>query len=538
MATQEKMATMCQHCGQIIENDGTTVYDAHGRTQVWCDECIKKEAFYCDHCGEYHYGNPTPVTSHNGQEHWCNKCVESDAFYCKNCLTWYDNDYIDANTVLNDGSAEIWCQDCVESNAFYCEHCDQLVANDDMEEIHVHGLCDSFTDSHVEYWCYSCRDSDAVQCEDCGDWVSDNFAMLDGNGNNICHCCLEQDYIQCEDCHNWYRSEDMAEYEDGWLCEYCAANRRRVIYGYHDYANNWQFYSHLSERLKRLMSEYEVRQNYLHMGIELEIDRGGENSDNAIAITTAIGFPANESDMLICSHDGSLDNGFEIISNPATLEFHKTQYNWKAGMEEAINAGYVSHNGGTCGQHIHVDREYFHCRTPEAEWRLSLLASNNFNWLEKFSRREKWSYCKFFEHGHSSFFEDFIENRFSENEDILKEFRETGKPFTSKMFEVDRDATMVLVDRVRDYYKRGGHGVAFNFGGRGTLEFRFFRGTLKYNTFIANLELTAMMCLAVKQYTQEELCNVGLQWFKEKAQELNYSAFLSYIEERNITASN
>lgn len=90
-----------------------------------------------------------------------------------------------------------------------------------------------------------------------------------------------------------------------------------------------------------------------HYGIELEIDEGGEYDDNAERILN-IGNRINEH--IYCKHDGSLDDGFEIVSHPATLEYHTNTIPWKKILDEALEMGYYSHNSGTCGLHVHINR--------------------------------------------------------------------------------------------------------------------------------------------------------------------------------------
>ena len=55
----------------------------------------------------------------------------------------------------------------------------------------------------------------------------------------------------------------------------------------------------------------------LFMGIELEIDGGGENHDNAQNILDIANCDGTR---IYCKHDGSLHHGFEIVSNPMTLD--------------------------------------------------------------------------------------------------------------------------------------------------------------------------------------------------------------------------
>ena len=41
--------------------------------------------------------------------------------------------------------------------------------------------------------------------------------------------------------------------------------------------------------------------------------------------------------------DGSLEDGFEIVSHPMTLEYHTEEMNWKEVLREAVSMGYRSH---------------------------------------------------------------------------------------------------------------------------------------------------------------------------------------------------
>ena len=50
-----------------------------------------------------------------------------------------------------------------------------------------------------------------------------------------------------------------------------------------------------------------------YLGVELEIDEGGESHENAGQILRL----ANSGDELVyCKHDGSLNEGFEIVTHP------------------------------------------------------------------------------------------------------------------------------------------------------------------------------------------------------------------------------
>lgn len=53
--------------------------------------------------------------------------------------------------------------------------------------------------------------------------------------------------------------------------------------------------------------------------MELEIDEAGEDSDNARRLLAS----ANQGQpQLYCKHDGSLDDGFELVTHPMSLSYH------------------------------------------------------------------------------------------------------------------------------------------------------------------------------------------------------------------------
>lgn len=94
----------------------------------------------------------------------------------------------------------------------------------------------------------------------------------------------------------------------------------------------------------------------LFMGIELEIDKGGEDSRNA---ETLLDCANGSCEHIYCKHDGSIDDGFEIVSHPMTLDYHTDIMNWKEVFDTALLLDYRSHQTSTCGLHIHVNRSAF-----------------------------------------------------------------------------------------------------------------------------------------------------------------------------------
>jgi hypothetical protein len=90
------------------------------------------------------------------------------------------------------------------------------------------------------------------------------------------------------------------------------------------------------------------------MGVELEFDCGGENNENAKSL---LDIANKNGEHIYCKHDGSLNEGFEIVSHPMTLDYHLHEMKWCEVMEEALSLDYLSHNTSTCSLHIHVNRD-------------------------------------------------------------------------------------------------------------------------------------------------------------------------------------
>lgn len=193
-----------------------------------------------------------------------------------------------------------------------------------------------------DYFCEHCLDEETIVCSDCGERLW-NDANAGSRTYPLCQRCYDSHYTNCErcgeliDCENAYYLGDGEDYP---YCENCYhILKNQVIHNY-DYRPETIFYG----------------DGPRYFGVELEIDKGGEIGSNAEQIL-AVG--NRERDFYYCKHDGSLDDGFEIVSHPATTECHLTQLPWKAVMAEAVSLGYRSHQACTCGLHIHISRLAF-----------------------------------------------------------------------------------------------------------------------------------------------------------------------------------
>jgi hypothetical protein len=233
-----------------------------------------------------------------------------------------------------------------------------------------------------------------------------------------------------------------------------------------------------------------------YFGVELEIDEGGKNSDNA---DTLLGIGNRVAEHIYIKFDGSLNDGMEIVTHPMSLKYHKDKMPWAEIMKSAIHMDYRSHKTSTCGLHVHVNRTAFgSTREAQDECISRVLYFVEHHWLEllKFSRRTEYQM-----------------NRWA-----------ARYGYKNSPKEILEDA------------KKGCNGryACVNITNYHTIEFRMFRGTLKYNTLIATLELVDKICELATDLTDTELKSVSWSDFVGSLDDSTESELITYLKERQL----
>ena len=330
--------------------------------------------------------------------------------------------------------------------------------------------------------CQHCFEERTVSCSRCGTriWTDENAG---DEHTPLCQSCYDRHYTSCERCGRIIHQYD-AYYEDGDedtpLCYDChtRVSREKAIHDY--YYKPVPIFRGDGPR---------------YFGVELEIDAGGEDDDSAQQIMEIAN--GNSLENLYCKHDGSLDDGFELVTHPMTLEYHTKEMPWARVLHEAVSLGYTSHQAGTCGLHVHVNRNAFG-DTEEAQdaviARILYFFEKNWEELLKFSRRTQ----RQLEHWAARY-----------------GYKEQPK-------------------ELLDHAKKGGHGGRYscvNLQNADTIEFRIFRGTLKYNTLIATLQLL------------DRICDVALFMSDDELKAMSWTTFVAgctqpelvrYLKERRL----
>ena len=319
-----------------------------------------------------------------------------------------------------------------------------------------------------EIYCPDCMERLTTTCDCCGRRILHCDAESDGC-IMLCRHCYEYSYTRCEGC-GCIVSNDEANYVDGDDYPYCDECYRKLeeepikSYGYKPepifYGSGNLFY-----------------------GVELEIDKGGERGDYAEEILNT----ANAHNLhLYAKHDGSIDDGFELVSHPMTLEYHTNTMNWSDVMDMALSLDYRSHQTQTCGLHIHVNRKAFgndYDTQEDSISRIVHFVEMHWNELLKFSRRTEANM-----------------NRWASRYGISTTAKDTYKNAKAK---------------------HCGRYVAINLENYSTIEFRIFRGTLRYKTFLATLQLV------------DEICNLAIKLSDRELEGMSWSDFVIQIDSKN-----
>ena len=280
-----------------------------------------------------------------------------------------------------------------------------------------------------------------------------------GDDKYVCWDCYCEYYFSCDKCNKTTEKTLGYETKDGrLLCAEC--NMRHFVLPYHHLYPKVQFYGNNKGN------------NVPYMGFELEVDRGGESSKRVAQIMPLMNREEKGEIFAYCSHDGSIDNGFEIITQPATMEYHnsiKDVYN--RTIQKLKSMGYVSHETYTCGLHVHINRNFFPPDLePKALRNLVIMFNRFWNELCVYARRPEWRSARYAKH------------------------------LPVESFEIDE-----YLHRANKSGQHSWHYYALNIANQDTIEFRMFRGTLNVDTILATLQLVNNMAVLASKMSAEDV---------------------------------
>ena len=519
----------CFYCGQMPLMTARTGLTLIGKNPV-CPDCIAERYVRCPDCGQYALSEamktkrldylkdgtkykPKKITLydymlktaiHDPLDHIdvsvCPTCARN-YITCKDCGAGIQKTTIGAALLIDTGHV---CPDCAK-NYPACKQCGKVKMSQHMIKIKIgHGQHEYVCSEKCLVDRYG---NDVQECELCGDRVITAYFTLyshplsPDNKHYVCHdhvvrgiaCACGHLAMAGEESHIPVRLSAGSEIDaDGVLLR----------------SENIELPSHLKSLPEgetvcsscicyytRSPSATQFIHGYLHsvplcfhgslgahLGVELETDTATSTIGKKAEATAKAVYKAVGQKHVMIKRDGSLDCGFEMVTHPATLEYmlsNKARYDNLCDIPRA--AGFLSHNIGTCGLHVHVSRNYF----TEQEVALFGVITEIF-WPELFifSRRDAGTAARWAN-------------------------RKLKMPAQLKL-------NAGCLDDIFDYFVRhnievcgSGHNgpryATLNLCNVNTIEIRIFRGTLNKTTFWATLQLVDNLCRTVKGLTIDKL---------------------------------
>lgn len=201
----------------------------------------------------------------------------------------------------------------------------------------------------------------------------------------------------------------------------------------------------------------------LYMGFELEVDGGGTSKKNAKRVLDMIG-----EDSCFCVTDGSLDSGFEIVSNPSTLGYHKSLA-YEEMLKFLKTKGY--NDSLKAGLHVHINRDFFGDEETKIDFniiKLIYLIEKHWSYTKLIARRENKKYAR----------------------------RITGVDSLIKLYTASKNI---------------GKFACVNLEHIDTVELRLFGGTMSYMTLMATLEYVRNLAYICKATAIDNIDSVSFQ---------------------------
>lgn len=322
--------------------------------------------------------------------------------------------------------------------------------------------CDDFDDIEE----YLRDELDIVICDHCDQWEFSDYTSQTRGGSDVCRWCVEESY-RWSDYYDQYidRSQSVSALDESG--NEVLVDRDDDDFRYNDEVDRWTHVDyevpepeviasyHSSKREQRVQPDDWTRQHSRYLGVELEVEV--QESRNRGDCAKSLNDVINDGEVgrkVFFESDGSLNNGFEIITQPISLPAHRELWKWL--QNKSLVKGLKSHQTTTCGLHVHVSRSSLSA-LQIGKIVAFVNAPENESLMTAIARRygqAATGYCR------------------------IKDKSKIGKAHKSE-----------------DRYE------AVNVTPRNTIEFRIFKGSLKYESVISAVEFTNAMVEFTKPYS-------------------------------------
>ena len=312
-------------------------------------------------------------------------------------------------------------------------------------------------------------EDDFTWCDNCdSQWHESNTGYY--MGERYCNSCIDSNAYDCDDCGDecWNGND-----------HYCSS----------DDDDNYQSDSPIHSYSYRPSPAFFGKGKY-YLGFELEVEaRQTSRYEGAQLAQELFGGHVYLKD------DGSLNDGFEIVTHPHTLNEYQTNFNWE-GLNKLKNQGLRSWNTSTCGLHVHVSRSAF------------MVEGVRLSYEERILKRQ----------AHELRFMKLI---YDNERQVGRIAGRSGNQYASFL---DKGK---LVQKIKNGVQENGRYSAINTENDDTLEVRVFKGSLRRERVLSALEFVT----ASVEYTRDLPIN-------GKNNALSWLRFTGYVAEQAETYPN
>jgi hypothetical protein len=368
-------------------------------------------------------------------------------------------------------------EDCVmaEGEYFHEIEDDDDYIYDELDEQYIMADNASYVETGRDG--YYTHDENCISCNGIyrynDEWINEAYMER----NNLVHNCdgnirhVDDVYYWESDCdyHDEPENDNDDENDDDDDCDMDAA----CINSY-SYRPPMKFH--------KLSNENE---NAPFFGIELEVERKNSNGLKHKYMAGMI-----EHEHWYFKTDGSLTDGFEIVTHPMTFNYiQQSEKEFTNSLKLLVENGYNSYDANTCGMHIHISKNNF------TTWHL-------------------YRFLKFF----------------VENKEFIVSISQRKMEKLKKWANIEDDNDSSLIYKAKKKDGNSERYVAINLKNTATIEIRIFRGTLNINSFMKNIEFAH----ALFMYTKENK-DITLDGFKTYIEtSCDYSNLKKFINLKNL----
>lgn len=429
----------------------------------------------------------------------CKPCAIADYRPCVQCGAPVNVQ--NEGDVKTDHYNNIYCEQCA-GELIECDDCEKMFPGDEITEIDGNNYCEACRDKSYtkcvicrNYFenggitnidggdiCTTCRDENYTTCDRCGEWV-ENEDTVSVESETWCERCSDTYTCTCDDCGDRLRIRNSHDIGDSTYCESCAEHYVECAecgggvhtgYALYNHRNDTWYCERCGNTVNENINSHDYKPKPIfigknanplyYIGIELETEK---NPDSIAQFITD-----NYNDMMYCKEDGSLTNGVEIVTHPIGENYPHAVL-WEDVLKNVKKQGGTSYESGNCGIHIHVTKSYF---SPSHLYKIMKFIYENPAFILLVSQR-----------GHN-------------------ELKRWASPYP----EDDTGRTIVY----KAMNKSGNYSryIALNLQNEKTIEFRIFRGTLKLESFLKNIEFIRALIawakdISINQVTKAQFLN-------------------------------